>query len=627
MGCNFKSMFLVSVLLAAVPGLAQYRGAYEDAARWHLSGSAGVNFGGGSFTTQSDGSPAAQTGALEYGGDIRLTGSGFLKDPRLLDFTGSITQLRSLSNQDQSLSATGTSGRGVSFVGNFLNGRNFPFTVSYLRSTLGSSGFGGNRNDLISDLGFGWKLRSLHFPQLDVSYRTSDYNTSTPLAFVSNNSKTRTFLANAHGTAKEWNYSAGFNKSQLKANSLGTLVLDAPQQNGSTSVDGHLDRNFWDGKATISTTDFYSTQRSSGVIGIGESKVTGTDTRFTYRFSPKWTAHSGYNYGRTSAQTNLSPDNPIGAPVALVQPEFSQHDAEGGAEFLPLRGLALSGAVHYTVLGPQIAATEYVSRMLTPTGSVSAGRRWHGLDLGATYSFSVSRTSTNLGRNPQGLGQNIMGNVGWGTVQRVRVSGNFSYSNQTVPQILGAFTRYRRAMVQAETAAWAGWKFRTRADYFEGETLLTTGDITNRTESVSFQAERRRFSVTAAQTFGTGYGAIFPSVVAPPGQFIYSLPVDLLVNTSLLDHTNKGTSVMGTLFLNRNLDLNAGWSRYADGFNTLSQHTNNLTAHALYRYGKFIFEGGYQKYGSDYLTLLRQQRNQAHADRYYIRIARNFTFF
>lgn len=628
MSGKVRAVVVAMALLSTLPCFAQYNNlAEEEAPRWHLNGSVGVDLSAGSFTTQSDGSPEVQTGALDYGGDIRLVGSGFLKDPRLLDFNASITQLRSLSNQDQAASAQGTSGRGISLVANFLNGRSFPFTVSYVRSSLGSSGFGGTRNDLISDLGFGWKLRTPHFPRLDLSYRTSEYNTSTPLQFVTNNSKTQTFLASAQGTADGWNYTAGFNKSHLKANSLGTLTLAAPQDNNSTSVDGYVDRNFWDGKGALSTTDFYSSQSSSGIVGTGQSKVVGTDDVFSYHFSPKWTVHSGYDYGRTSAQTDLSPDNPLGTPVALVQPSFSQHDADAGVEYLPIRGLALSGGLHYTVLGPQAAGTEYVSSLITPTGSVSANHHWHGFDLGGSYSFSINRMLTNLGRTPQGLGQNVVGNVGWGSVRRVRFSGNFNYSNQTVPQILGAFSHYRRAAVQAETAAWDGWRFRTRADYFQNETLMTTGDIRNRAESLSFQVERRRFSVNVAQTFGSGYGSIFPSMVSQPGQFIYSLPINLLVNTPLLDHTNNGTSVMATLFLRSNLDLNASWSRYVDGFNTLNQHTNNITAHAMYRYGKFSFEGGYQKYGSDYLTFQQLQHNQAHANRYYVRIARNFTLF
>jgi len=622
-----KSAVLTLALLVALPCLAQYSSIYEEAPRWHLSGSLGVDLNGGNFTSQSDATPQSETGTLDYGGDIRLVGSGFLKDPRLMDFTAGITQLRSVSSQDQSPSDTGTSSRGISFVSNLLTGRSFPFTISYLRSSLGSSGFGGTRNDLISDLGFGWKLRALHFPKVDVSYRTSEYDTSTPVQFVANNSKTRTFLANVQGAADGWNYSAGFNKSDLKANALGTLTLPSVQQNDATSVDGHVDRLFWDGKATFSTTDFYSSQSSSGIIGTGDSTVAGTNTTFNYRFSPKLIAHTDYNYGRTKAETTLSPDNPLGVPVALVQPSYSQHDAEGGLEYLPFTGLALSGALHYTAISPQVTTGEYVTSLITPMGSVSAHHRWHGFDVGGSYSVAVNRMTTNLGNSPQGLSHNVIGNVGWGNVRRVRISGSFAYSNQAVPQILGAFSHYRRAAAQAETAAWDGWRFRARADYYQNETLMTSGDITSRAESLSFQAERRMFTVNVAQTFGTGYGSIFPFPVTPAGQFIYSLPVNLLVNTPLLDHTSNGTSVMVTLFLNRNLDLNGGWSRYSDGFNTLNQHTNNFTVHGLYRYGKFSFEGGYQRYGSDYLNLPQILRSEARANRYYVRIARSFTIF
>src|SRR5512146_1892538 len=208
----------IAALLWALPCLAQY--GYEETERWHMKGTVGLDFFNTGYTPviNGQGEPSSYN---DVAGDFGLDLSGFLKDPKLLQFDTNFNTQRGATSLTGGDYNDNLLGGGVSLA--FLPVSRYPFHLVYRRSAYDTTGslFGSNTD--YSQLNADWTIDVPNLPRFNFSYlgNKNDVRLATSLNDTGFDQTDWGFRAQDKRWGWQWN--AGYNFGKINTNSTGAL--------------------------------------------------------------------------------------------------------------------------------------------------------------------------------------------------------------------------------------------------------------------------------------------------------------------------------------------------------------------------------------------------------------------
>jgi len=607
-------------MIAATGARGQYPN-YEPP-RWHANGYAGFNL---THTSQEQVNGDGQSDQLFPLGDLRVNSNGFLLDPRFLVLSTGVDYQRGVNSSDVGDLSTG--GVNLALSSSFLPKSHFPLRVSYDRTSHGVSGLGLNQNDDGSRLDVQWNVLASRLPHFTVSFQKYDNTVHVQSSFADHNYSETAFSASASDSWKDWNWAGNF--SQGYGNSTGTaslLGLDRSFENSTRSGGFNLNRNFMENKARLMFEN-REIWRHDSLTGDGNNRSSEfTDNlNFDVQLTPRVTLAAGYGFARVdfSGDSFNSVLGPGGGLVQVLSLSSSDSNAfSGRMDYRPWDWLRVSQDVRTVLLSPRSGSVESQTSFTDTASTIAAEHRWRGFEAMGSYTGRFQLTGTTLDRAPNSWSNSFTGRLGWGNVQRVRLTAVAQDTHLNLVEQIGGFTDEKRFSLEAETHRVKNFRFRLSSEYSEVDLLNLSGDTRSKNVLYSAQADHRRFTLWFTASFLDGAGALFPDGLIDRQFLVVPLPVGQLLATPLLNRTTEAKSVGLIGRPRRNLDLLLTWRTEDVKLMASRQEFNVLQGDARYRLGKFSLEGGYSRNLNDVTNITGLSGNRLAV--WYFRIGRDF---
>jgi hypothetical protein len=607
-------------MIPAIPAGAQYTN-YEPP-RWHANGYAGFNL---THTSQEQVDGNGQSDQLFPLGDLRLNTNGFLVDPRLLDLNTALDYQKGVNSSDVGDLSTGGLNLAISSV--FLPRSRFPLQVAYERTNHGVSGLGLNQNDDSSRLDARWSMLTPKLPQLTLSFQKYDNTVHVPASFADHNYSETAFSAGASDSWKEWHWNGNF--SQAYGNSSGSasiLGLNSTFDNSTRAGGLNVSRNFWDSKARL-TFDNRELWRHDSLSGDGSNRTSEftNNVNFDVQVTPRVTLAAGYGFTKVdfSGGSFNGVLGPGSTPVQVLSIASStSNSVSGRVDYRPWDWLRFSQDVRTVRLTPISGVTESETSFTDTASTVAAEHRWRSLDLMGSYTGRYQLTGTTLNNTPDSWSNSFTGRVGWGNVQRVRLTAVAQDTRLNLVEQIGGFTDEKRASLEAETHIIKNFRFRLNGEYSNVDLLNVSGDTRSKNVLYSAQVDHRRFSVWYSASFMDGAGALFPEGLIDRNFLVVPLPISQLLATPLLNRTTDARTAGLIGRFRRNLDLMVIYRTEDVKLLSSEQKFKVLQGDARYRIGKVTVEGGYSRNLNDVINVT--SLNGTRLAVWYIRIGRDF---
>lgn len=610
----------IAVLLWTMPCLAQY--GYDETERWHMKGTVGLDLFNTGYTPviNGQGEPSSYN---DVAGDIGLDLSGFLKDPKLLQFDTNFNTQRgatSLTGGDYNNNLLGGG-----FTLAFLPVSRYPFHLVYRRSAFDTTGslFGSNSN--FSQLNADWTVDLPNLPRFSFSHlsNNNDVRLVTSLADTGFDQSDWGFRAQDKRAGWQWN--AGYNFGRVDSTSSGALNFIAGSKENYKTLSFNASRSFWGDKALFQVDNRGESFRY--VLpqdGTSENKDWLSMATLRLQHTRKLTTNYYYSFTRVNINNQFAPGALPGLAFLAV-PRVDTHTVGARVEYQLFQPLRIFQEVRYYHNTPFTTQFENQTSLAESFSGFTAQKRVRGFDLSGTYMLRYDFMGTNFSNNAHTWSNDVDTRVGWGNVRRLHLTGSYRYSKYNYVQQIGGFSTDNRFGMEAETTALPGFRLRGGVEHGKLELLNISGNIANTYTNYSAQIETRKIILTALRGLNDGAGALFPSNLIQYQFITVPLPIQQLAATPLLGRFTRVSSVGVTARLRRNLDLGADWRRENDLLFAALQNYRIWEVRAEYRLGKITLDGGV----GNMFTQVNTNVNTSglRINRYYFRIRRDFNFF
>ncbi|MGE5206096.1 MAG: hypothetical protein ACM3PW_10800 [Chlamydiota bacterium] len=618
---SITRILAIAVLLWAVPCVAQY-GYGDETDHWHMKGTVGLDLFNTGYTPviNGQGEPSSYS---DVAGDFGLDLSGFLKDPKLLQFDTNFNTQRGATSLTGGDYNDNLLGGGVSLA--FLPVSRYPFHLVYRRSAYDTTGslFGSNTD--YSQLNADWTVDIPNLPRFNFSYlgNKNDVRLATSLNDTGFDQTDWGFRVQDKRAGWQWN--AAYNFGKINTNSTGALSFITGLNEDYKTLSVGASRPFWGDKALFQI-DNRGESLDYSIPGDGTSSNKDWLTMATLRIqhTRKLVSNYFYSFSRVNVDNQLAAAQ-VSTLAFLAVPRMDTHTAGARVEYQLFTPLRVFQEIRYYHNSPFTTQFENQTSLAESFTGATVQKRLRSFDLAGTYILRYDFMGTNLSNHTHTWSNDVDARVGWGNVRRVHLTGLYRYSKYNYVQQIGGFSTDNRYGVEAETMALPGFRVRGGVEHGKLELLNISGDIANNYTNYSAQIETRKIILSAMRGINDGAGALFPSDLIQYQFITVPLPIGQLAATPLLDRFTRVTAVGLTARLRRNLDLGADWRRENDLLFASLQNYRIWELRGEYRLGKITLDGGV----GNMFTQVTQavNTNGLRINRYYIRIRRDFNFF
>lgn len=616
---SIRKLLTAIVLFASPAALAQYSN-YEPP-RWHVYGFAGVDL---THTSQSVVDQQGQFDQFTPLGDLRLNSDGFLLDPRFLHLNAGLDYQKGTNSSERG--DLGTGGMNIAASSVFLPNSHEPLRFSYTRTNHGVTGLGLDQNDDSSRIDVQWNVFRPNLPHIITTFQDYSSTVHVPTSFLDRSFNETALNVGVSDIWKDWHWTGNY--AVGKGNSTGApqLGIDSTFESSTSAGNFNLNRGFWDNKARLlfENQDIWRNDHLTG-DGTSKSDEITNNLSFDVQVHPKVSLSAGYGFAKVdfhdvSFNSVLVPT--AGTIQVLAINSSTSNTASGRVDYRPWAWLRLSQEVRTTLSTPADQILESRTSYTDTASTVSADHRWRSFDFLGVYTGRFQISGTTLGNSPDSWSNSYLARVGWGSVQKLRLTAVGQNTRLNLVEQIGGFTDQKRIGAEAETHRVKFFRLRGSAEYSEVDLLNLSGSTQSKMSTYSLQVEHRLFTVVFNSSYMRGAGALFPVGLLDPQFLVIPLPVSQLVATPLLDRTthNKGVTFIGRL--RRRLELAASWRIEDTQLQESDQSYDVLEADARYRLGKFTVEGGYSRNLNEVTSVTGLNGNRLAI--WYFRIGRDF---
>jgi hypothetical protein len=606
-------------LLWALPCAAQY--GYEETERWHMKGTVGMDVFNTGYTPVINGvgEPSSYN---DVAGDFGLDLSGFLKDPKLLQFETNFNTQRgatSLSGGDYNSDLLGG---GVSLA--FLPVSRYPFHLVYRKSAFDTTGslFGSNSN--FSQLNADWTVDLPNLPRFSFSHLSNNNDVRLAESLTDTGFDQSDWGFRAQDTRAGWHWSAGYNFGRITSNAGGVLSFVSGLKENYKTLSANGWRSFWGDRAVLQI-DSRGEMFHYSLPGDGSSDNKSWLSQATLRVQHTRKLMSSYYYSFSRVNLNNQENGLLPGVAFLTVPRVDTHNTGARVEYQWFEPLRVFEEVRYYHNSPFTTKYENQTSLTESLTGFAVQKRLRGFDLNGSYGLRYDFMGTNFNNNAHTWSNDVNARLGWGNVRRVHLSGSYRYDKYNYVQQIGGFSTDKRYGVEAETTALPGFRLRGGVERGQLELLNISGDINNHYTNYTAQIETRKIMLTGARGVNDGAGALFPTDVMQQQFVTASLPLAQLLATPLLGRFTRTSSVAATARLRRNFDLGADWRRENDLLFRALQNYRIWEVRGEYRLGKITLDAGVGNMFTQVNTNINTSGSKI--NRYYIRIRRDFNFF
>lgn len=573
--------------------------------------------GGFGFSLTGTGtSENISTGFRNLGGDVGLEASGYLYDPRLVNYSTHLFWTGQNFSLDQGSSRSSGLNLGVGF--SFLSLRAFPFSIYYARGTTDAGGglaspftttttryglrgelraprfayihynFGLSRND--NDLADGGRLRfASRFANVTASRRLRGWE----LRAVNDYQRASSSFANT----RDW---------------INTSSLDVTRL-----FDTRVSASFGVSHSLFDLRDLGS--------GVGSrSGVTSAAANLSWNHSAKLNSSYQFNLTRNAVNTLRLLGNSSGLPggaLAFDDSRINSTTESFGAtlSYRPASNWSFSAGTNYMHSGfPPERAAELPAetRSLLATGVFGANgggryqRKLGRLNFHTSANLHWQRLNLIERAGDSSLGYGAEAGVSGGDVRRLLYTAAYRYNRRTNPVFFNVLTSNdHRITLRLETRYFRFVHLQGTADIGRSQLDLLRSALNLDRSSYSLSATfpAQRLSMFASHGNSNSAERLFgaDSVIFEPGGSTggVPLPSDLFIP---LVYSDVSTDRVGALWRpRRNLQMQGRYSRsryeFLSSLGSLN-HYGQFDVLAEYKFGRFTLYGGYGRATSDSRT-------------------------
>ena len=610
----------ILVLLWAAPCLAQY--GYEQIDRWHMKGTVGLDLFNTSYTPVVNGlgQPSSYN---DVAGDMGLDLSGFLKDPKLLQFDTNFNTQRGATSLSAGDYNNDLFGGGVSL--SFLPVSRYPFHLTYRKSAFDTTGslFGSNSN--FTQLNADWTLDIPNLPRFNFSHLSNSNDVRLATSLTDTGYDQSDWAVRMQDNRAGWHWNAGYNFGRIHSNTGGVLSFVSGLKEDYKTLSANGWRSFWDDRAVLQIDNRGEIFHYS-LPGDGSSDNKDWMSQATLRIQHTRKLMSSYYYSFSRVNvTNQFPNSLLPGVAFLTVPRVDTHMTAARVEYQWLEPLRVFQEVRYYHNSPFTTQFENQTSLSESFTGFTVQKRLRGFDVNGTYTLRYDFMGTNFNNNSHTWSNNVDSRIGWGNVKRVHLTGSYRYNKYNYVQQIGGFSTDNRYGVEAETAAVPGFRLRGGVERGKLELLNVSGGIANDYTNYTAQIETRKLILMAMRGLNDGSGSLFPDNLVNPQFISVPLPIAQLAATPLLGRFMRVSSVGLTARLRRNLDLGADWRRENDLLFSALQNYRIWEVRGEYRLGKVVLDAGVGNMFTQVNT--RTNTSGLRINRYYFRIRRDFNFF
>ncbi|MBI1747053.1 MAG: hypothetical protein HYR55_10755 [Acidobacteria bacterium] len=565
----------------------------------------------------------ARSQAHDLSTGLDLSVGSYLLDPRFIRFSFDTNFLRDKNTFDENSIRYGLAG--INHSVEILPNSSYPFRFHFSkqRSSMMEREISSSKTHRGS-LGYDWKLRKRHLPEIDVSYDRSAYGFNLAKDFFPN-SRARSFFVGIRDNIKGWDLSSQYN-SQGATGGMTNLTTD------SRIARFDVRKNL-SAQSSFLTSSFYETSHFAG-----DSR---TDQNFTFfdvhsevstRLTKNISNRAFYQFYRSRSNLGKDDNVIIRAPESSgngsfwIRPNtFTYFNNFGDQLIYRVRpDLTWTQAANASWIKPPVPEVESTTRSLELLSSVSWNRTLGLVTWRSGYTLGNSMIKTNFNAKNHSIFHSYNMGASAGNARRLLVSTDFYASRRPDIFQLGGYFKQNYFNAGLETHKLTNF----RLSFSGGRTQVTT--VTNRGKeyyrltTFSANVDHRIFALTVARNVNVGIRDLFTSpLVYEPNRTFRRLPVSSLVHASSLDTSTYFTMVIARVRPARNLEIDIRYGKDKSLFVV----THNLFARqfdiiATYRLGKFTFSGGVLF--DQQVAATATSRDRAY---YFMRLSRPFKIF
>jgi hypothetical protein len=607
-------------LLWTLPCAAQY--GYEETERWHMKGTVGLDLFNTDYSPVVNG-VGQPSSYRDLAGDAGLDLSGFLKDPKFLQFDSNFNTQRgatSLSGGDYN---DGLLGGGISLA--LLPVSRYPFHLIYRRSAYDTTGslFGSNTD--YSQFNADWTLDLPNLPRFNFSHLSNSNNVRLATSLADTGYDQSDWGFRAQDTRAGWLWNAAYNFGKINSNSTGALSLIAGSKEDYKTLTLNASRSFWSDKGQFEVDN----RGESFHYGLPQAGLTDTKdwmsmAMLRLQHTRKLASNYYYSFSRVSLDSQFIPAAVPGINFLAV-PRVDTHTVGARVEYQLFAPLRVFQELRYYHNTPFTNLVETQTSLAESFSGFTVQKRLRGFDLNGTYILRYDLMGTNLNNNAHTWSNNVDTRVGWGNARLVHLTGLYRYNKYNYVQQIGGFSSDNRYGLQAESAIVPGLRISGEVEKGKLELLNIAGKVGMDYTNYRAQLQTRKIILTGLRGINDGSGSLFPSDLVQPQFITVPLPIAQLMATPLLNRFSRVTAVALTARMRRNLDIGADWRRENDLLFHALQNYRIWEVRAEYRLGKVTVDGGV----GNMFTQLGTNTNASglRINRYYFRIRRDFNFF
>jgi hypothetical protein len=594
---------------------------------WHLQGALGMTL---SKTSQTSLLPIPGTApSADYetaAGNLRLSLSGYGKDPQLLPFNLDFEGEHGSNKVDIGGYRDNLLNWGVNTT--FLPGRTFPLRFFYRKSQFGARGGSFGQDAYTSTLGVDWSLRQPKLPVLTAGYTRFVNDIRLPTSLFDTSYRQGHAFASAEDTWKKWNWGIGFDNYVNTSNLAGGFVLPVGFTQTLRVAGLRLRRPFWEKRADFrleNRNEWRNDQLPDSTHARSTDNYTSASLHIQHR--PKFGSSYFYIFTRVGfgRPSGIIPGLPSNATL-LASPTFDSHFAGGRADYQRTDSIRVFQEIRYQhVTTPASPGSEFRKSLTESLSGASYTKSWKKFKFDGSYTGHVQIMGTNLGNRTNTFSNDVLARVAWGAPGAVRLVGSAYFSKLNLVDQLNGFSDNRRYRLELETRRWHNLQLHLAAERFEIELLNLSGDLNQRGINLTAKVDHQVFTLGYTRTLGSGFGALFPAFVQLHFQVSAPLPLEQLLSTPLLDRSARTNAAYLILRLRHNLNLSANWRTERDVLVASRFGFRQMEGRLRYGLGKFMFDAAFGTYRND--TLAGTEFSGLRTNRYVLRVTRDFRIF
>jgi len=556
----------------------------------------------------SDGT-SVHTSERDLFGELGLTGSGYLYDPRFISFSGSAVW----DGGDVTVDQAGTHNSGLLYNGtlSFLSDRSFPFGIYFSRARL-------NTGDTLeppftntyTTYGINGQIRKPWLPSIAYNVGAND-SANEVVNGQTFYSKSRFADVTATQRVNGWDMRLSDNYWRLSSDF--TSTLDSLNTLSYETAKSFGDRVRLDLSAFRSTYDLKSTDNEGA--SSTNSDVFLASANLTWKNTSKLDSYYFANYSRNAINSALLLTDVTGAgglPLAFNPQSVTSSSGTGGAgaSYRATSDITLSSSVSYTDNGlssQDLASLSAAARATVATDSLTttAGYDYHahlsrlGFENGVYLIWSHYALAS--GNGESSMGYNWFSTLSGGDPRLVRASVTYRSSDQANPVFFNLLeTHDQHVLVKLDSNHFRAISLSGLGEYGTTSLFANGYHINLDTYNYQLSGTLRTLSLSAARGISNSAEALFgsSSILFQSGGSTGGVPISgALLNPLLLSDINF-TRLSAIWRTSRKLQMESHYWR-ANYVFSFSGPTNNRTRQfdvdAQYQFGRFTLIGGYVK--------------------------------